>query len=175
MVVDEKIEEAKYFFDKIKKATERKDFIPNLSAFICSTRSIPDYLLEDYNVKYGLKISLDRPLNKEIFEQVANKRNNPNGIAFIKGYNNNFKKLKRDKIAKLLLTKRNIKVHRTDVPLQKNVSVSIIENVDKLSTISNATVKWMFEDYKEADVVEVCKEFLRLMKDFVKNVTTKFP
>jgi len=143
LVVDEKIEEAKYFFDKIKKATERKDFIPNLSAFICSTRSIPDYLLEDYNVKYGLKISLDRPLNKEIFEQVANKRNNPNAIAFIKGYNNNFKKLKRDKIAKLLLTKRNIKVHRTDVPLQKNVSVSIIENVDKL---------YHFKCYSQMDV-----------------------
>ena len=175
MVVDEKIEEAKYFLDKIKKATERKDFIPNLSAFICSTRSIPDYLLEDYNVKYGLKISLDRPLNKEIFEQVANKRNNPNAIAFIKGYNNNFKKLKRDKIAKLLLTKRNIRVHRTDLPLQKNVSASIIENVGKRSAISNTRVKWLFDDYKEADVIEVCKQYLRLMNDFVKNVTTKFP
>jgi uncharacterized protein YcbX len=30
MVVDEKIEEARYFLDKIKKATERKDFIENL-------------------------------------------------------------------------------------------------------------------------------------------------
>jgi hypothetical protein len=175
MVLDEKIEEAKYFLDKIKSAVQRKDFIPNLSAFLCSTRSIPDYLLEDYNVKYGLKVPLDKPLNKDIFEQVASRRNNPNAIAFIKGYNNNFKKLKRDKIGKLLLDKRNIKVHRTDVPLQKNVSVSIIENVDKHSTISNTTVKWFFDDYKEADVIEVCKEFLRLMNDFVKNVTTKFP
>jgi len=119
MVVDEKIEEAKYFLDKIKKATERKDFIPNLSAYLSATRSIPDYLLEDYNVKYGLKISLDKTLNKDIFEEVARRRNNPNAIAFIKSYNNNFKKLTRDKIAKLLLTKRNIRVHRTDLPLQK--------------------------------------------------------
>ena len=174
MVLDEKIE-ARYFLDKIKSAVQRKDFIPNLSAFLCSTRSIPDYLLEDYNVKYGLKVPLDKPLNKDIFEQVASRRNNPNAIAFIKGYNYNFKKLKRDKIAKLLLTKRNIRVHRTDLPLQKNVSASIIENVDKHSTISNTTVKWFFDDYKEADVIEVCKEFLRLMNDFVKNVTTKFP
>jgi hypothetical protein len=175
MVVDEKIEEARYFLDKIKKVTDRKDFIPNLSAYMSATTSIPDYLLEDYNVKYGLKVSLDRPLNKDIFEQVARKRNNPNAIAFIKGYNNNFKKLKRDKIAKLLLTKRNIRVYRTELPLQKNVSASIIDNVDKDSTISNCTVKWLFDDYKEADVIEVCKEFLRLMNDFVKNVTTKFP
>jgi hypothetical protein len=175
MVVDEKIEEAEYFLDKIKKATERKDFIPNLSAYLCATRSIPDYLLEDYNVKYGLKISLDKTLSKDVFEEVARKRNNPNAIAFIKGYNNNFKKLMRDRIAKLLLTKRNIRVHRTDLPIQKNVSVSIIENVDKRSTISNTTVKWLFDDYKEGDVIEVCKEFLRLMNDFVKNVTTEFP
>jgi hypothetical protein len=175
MVVDEKIEEAEYFLDKIKKATERKDFIPNLSAYLCATRSIPDYLLEDYNVKYGLKISLDKTLNKDVFEEVARKRNNPNAIAFIKGYNNNYKKLMRDRIAKLLLTKRNIRVQRTDLPIQKNVSVSIIENVDKQSTISNTTVKWLFDDYKEADVIEVCKEFLRLMNNFVKNVTTEFP
>jgi hypothetical protein len=88
MVVDEKIEEARYL-EKIKKATERKDFIPNLSAYVSATRSIPDYLLEDYKVKYGLKISLDKTLNKDIFEEVAAKRNNPNAVAFIKGYNNN--------------------------------------------------------------------------------------
>jgi hypothetical protein len=66
-------------------------------------------------------------------------------------------------------------VPRTDLPLQKNVSASIIENVDKHSTIPNTTVKWLFNDYEEADVIEVCKEFLRLMNDFVNNVTTKFP
>ena len=175
MVVDEKIEEAKYFLDKIKKAAERKDFIPNLSAYLSATRSIPDYLLQDYNVKYGLKMSLDKTLNKDIFEEVARRINNPNAIAFIKSYNNNFKKLTRDKIAKLLLTKRNIRVHRTDLPLQKNVSASIIENVGKRSAISNTRVKWLFDDYKEADVIEVCKQYLRLMNDFVKNVTTKFP
>jgi hypothetical protein len=175
MVVDEKIEEAKYFLDKIKKGPERKGFIPNLSAFLCLTRSIPDYLLEDYNLKYGLRISLDKPLNKDIFEQIARRRNNPNAIAFMKGYKSNFNKLNKDEIAKLLLTKRNIKVHRTDVTLQKSVSESIIENVDKQPTISNTTVKWLFDDYKEADVVESCEKFLQLMNNFVKNVTTKFP
>ncbi len=175
MAVDEKIIEAGYFLDKIKRASEKKDFNPNLSAFLCSTRSIPDYLLEDYNVKYGLKIPLDKPLNINIFEKVANQRNNPNALAFIKGYNDNFKKLKRDKISKLLLTKRNIKVHRTDVPLQKTVNVSIVENVDKQSTSSKTTFKWMFDDYMEADVVEVCEELLLLMKDIVKTLTSKFP
>jgi hypothetical protein len=69
---------------------------------------------------------------------------------------------------------RNIKAHRTDLPLQKNVSVSTIENVDKQSTISNTKVKWSFDDYN-ADVVESCEKFLQLMKEFVNKVTTEFP
>jgi hypothetical protein len=174
MAVKEKIDEAKYFLDKIKVATEKKDFIPNLSAYLCSTRSIPDYLLEDYNVKYGLEVSLYERLNKKIFEKVAMKRKNSNAMAFIKGYNTRFKKLKKDKIAKLLLTKRNVKVRRTNFPLNKNISVSITENIDKRTTISKTTVKWFFDDYKEADVIEVCKEFLRLMSEFVNDIASKY-
>ena len=174
MAVKEKIDEAKYFLDKIKMATERKDFIPNLSAYLCSTRSITDYLLEDYNVKYGLKVTLNERLNKKIFEKIAMKRKNSNAMAFIKGYNTRFKKLKRDKIAKLLLTKRNIKVHRANFPLNKSVNVSIIENVDKRTAISKTTTKWFFDDYKEADAIEVCKEFLRLMANFVNDITSKY-
>lgn len=174
MAVVEKIEEAEYFLDKIKKANGRKDFIPNLNAYLSATRSITDYLLEDYNIKYGLNIPLDERLDMDIFKIVAKARTNPNAIAFIKGYNNFFDKLKRDKITKLLLTKRNIGVHRTDLPLQKKVSVSIIENVDKRSTVSNTTVKWFFDDYPEEEVLEVWKEFLRLMKEFVNKVTSKY-
>jgi hypothetical protein len=97
MAVNEKIEEANYFLDKIKKATDREDFIPNLSAFLCSSKSIPEYLLEDYNIKYGLRISLDKRLDKSMFEEVARKRKNSNAIALVKGYNHNFNKLKKIK------------------------------------------------------------------------------
>jgi len=159
MAVKEKIDEAKYFLDKIKNATERKDFIPNLSAYLCSIRSILDYLLEDYNVKYGLKVTLDERLDKKIFEKVAMTRKNSNAMAFIKGYDTRLKKLKRDKIAALLLTKRNIKVHRTIFPLNKNCNVSIVENANNRTTISKSAAKWSFDDYKEADVIEVCRVF----------------
>ena len=73
------------------------------------------------------------------------------------------------------MMKRNIKVHRTNFPLNKNASVSIIENVDNRTTISKTTVKWYFDDYKEADVIEVCKEFLRLMSNFANDITSKYP
>jgi hypothetical protein len=115
--------------------------------------------------------------------------------------------VKKDEIGKLLLYKRNIKVHRTDIPIQANFSVSHGENVDshdsvamevgdeygnlkkksssrddkdnkpelKKQSTSNTKVKWFFEDYKGVDVVELCEEFLKLMKNFAENVTTKFP
>ena len=92
----------------------------------------------------------------------------------LKGYDTRLKKLKRDKIAALLLTKRNIKVHRTIFPLNKNCNVSIVENANNRTTISKSAAKWSFDDYKEADVIEVCKEFLRLMTNFVNDITSKY-
>jgi hypothetical protein len=76
MIVDQKIVEADYFLDKITNATTREDFIPNLSAFLSSARSIVDYLLEDYNVKFGLQISLNDKLYPSTFKEMAKKKNN---------------------------------------------------------------------------------------------------
>ena len=116
MVVDQKIEEAVYFLDKIKNAKRREDFIPNLSAFLASSRSIADYLLEDYNLTFGLQISLNDKPYPSTFEKIAKKKNNQIALKFIAYYNTEFKKLEVDALGGLLLNKRNIKVHRTDVP-----------------------------------------------------------
>jgi hypothetical protein len=208
MVVDQKIEEAEYFLDKIKSATRREDFIPNLSAFLSATRSIPDYLLEDYNLKFGLGISLNDKLYPSTFKGTARKKNNQNALKFIDQYSTEFGKLRQDKIGNLLIGKRDIKVHRTDVPLKANFSANLTESVhihdsvsievrDKygnLKMTSNSsnndhqlpeskesgnknttTVKYYFTDNKNTDLVDVCNQFLQLMKTFRKNLKTKFP
>jgi hypothetical protein len=129
MVVDQKVIEAEYFFDKIKNAVKREDLIPNLSAFLSSARSIADYLLEDYNLKFGLQISLNNKLYPRTFEEKARQKSNNIALTFISHYNKEFEKVKQDQIGGLLLNKRNIKVHRTDVPLQANFSVQLTETI----------------------------------------------
>ena len=74
MVVNQKIEEAEYFLDKIKNAKKREVFIPNLSAFLASSRSIADYLLEDYNLTFGLQISLNDKLYPNTFEKIGQEK-----------------------------------------------------------------------------------------------------
>jgi hypothetical protein len=71
MTAEDKILFAEYFLDKIKNARSRGDFLPNLSAFLSETCSIPEYLLEDANVKFGLGIPLDHSLKNEFSGKAA--------------------------------------------------------------------------------------------------------
>jgi hypothetical protein len=136
MVVDQKIEEAEYFLDKIKNATKREDFIPNLSAFLSATRSIADYLLEDYNLKFGWDISLDDKLYPSTFKEMAGEKNKQNALNFIGYYNTEFGKLRQNKIGKILIDKRDIKVHRTDLPLKAKIWATLIETVHIHDSVS---------------------------------------
>lgn len=86
-----------------------------LSAFLAATRSIPDYLLEDYNIKLGLNISLSDKLYPSIFEREAKHQNNSVALSFISDYNTEFSNLNGDPVANVMLNKRNIKVHRRKV------------------------------------------------------------
>ena len=83
MVAEQKIEESECFLDKITQALIRKDFIPNLSAFLSATRSIPDYLLEDYNTKLGLNIPLTEKLCIDTFSDEAINQGNQIAQRFI--------------------------------------------------------------------------------------------
>ena len=65
MSAEDKIIYAEYFLEKIKDAKKREDLLPNLSAFLSETCSIPEYLLEDANVKFRLGIPLEHRLLNE--------------------------------------------------------------------------------------------------------------
>jgi hypothetical protein len=136
MVVEQKIIESEYFLDKITEATTREDFIPNLSAFLCAARSIPDYLLEDYNSKLGLDIPLTEKLFVETFSKKADNQQNENAKNFITEYKEKLGVLKKDPIGKLLTEKRDISVHRSDVPVQGRFKREIRENVSISDSVS---------------------------------------
>ena len=77
MPVNYKIKEAKFFLQKIKENYEKSpDNQYFFSAFLSATFSIRDHLLEDYNLKYGLEISMNVILTLDRFENEAKKQKN---------------------------------------------------------------------------------------------------
>ena len=126
MVAEQKIEEAECFLDKITQALTRKDFIPNLSAFLSATRSIPDYLLEDYNTKLGLNI----PLTEKLYIDTAINQGNQIAQRFIIEYKTQLNNIYNNPLGKLLTTKRNISIHRTGVPIQGRIKRVIHETIN---------------------------------------------
>jgi hypothetical protein len=136
MVTKQKIEEAEYFLDKITKAMTRNDFIPNLSAFLSATRSIPDYLLEDYNTKLGLNISLTEKLHIETFLHESISQSNQIAQEFIKEYKTQLNNIYNDPIGKLLTIKRNISIHRTGILVQGSFKRGIHETINISDSVS---------------------------------------
>lgn len=136
MVAQQKVSEAEYFLNKITVAQDRYDFLPNLSAFMSATRSIPDYLLEDYNSTLGLGIPLTSKLYPKIFKAEAKKQNNPTAISFIAGYNCGLNNLYNDPIAGILFNKRNIVIHRKDVPVQAKFTRTVTDTIHVSDSVS---------------------------------------
>jgi hypothetical protein len=99
LIVDDKIKEAEYFLNKVKSSPFNDELYYLVSAFLSATRSIPDYLLEDYNIKFGLNIPLTDKLYPSIFRKKAKRQNNPAALSFLRDYNKEFSKLRRDPIA----------------------------------------------------------------------------
>ena len=213
MAVDQKITNAEYFLNKIRNITKREDVIPNISAFLSETTSIPDYLLEDYNLKYGLGI---KRMYKNTFIEQAIIQKNQGAIRFIIEYISKFNQLKKDPVVERLWHKRNVQVHSKNDALQANFSVNLSESVPvsdlvdievrdkdgnlktkfgllnkiksgvekkiksinelkKQSTTSSMTVIWLFTDYKDRDVLDLCETYLKLMKTFVSDLKHEFP
>jgi hypothetical protein len=71
LVVQEQIDDAEYFLSILRTKYERNEMRPNLTAFLALARSIPDYLLENYNKKFGVNIPLSKKLTINNFRKKA--------------------------------------------------------------------------------------------------------
>lgn len=202
MAVDDKIKEAEYFLQQINAKYPRDEMKFYLSAFLSSTKSIADYLLEDYNQKFGLNIPLDEKLTTDRFEKESQKQNNKNAQQFITFYMQELENIRKDMIGGLLLNKRNVNVHRstTDKPLHAHVTIQETVTITDSVTIAvydkdgnlkqiarseptpppkpsetKVEVKWFFSDHMNEEIPIVCEKFLKLMKEFVNKVHQNFP
>jgi hypothetical protein len=203
MTARNKLEEAEYFLTKMREIRpDQEEFSFNLSAFLSSARSVPDYLLEDYNVKYSLQIPLTDELYPRTFEEKAKQAGNQTAISFIKWWGQKKVTLMNDPIGSLLSDKRNIDIHRTHVKpdltkieiretITASVSIRIAkyDKEGKLIEISESpeeppkpkpeerevSAAWFFKEYDKEPVIPVCEKYLQMMKDFVSEAEQKFP
>lgn len=202
MTARDKLEEAEYFLTKMCEIRpDQKEFLFNLSSFLSAARSVPDYLLEYFNIKYSLQIPLAEKLYPDTFEKRAKQTGNLFALSFIQWWKQKMAVLANDPMWALLTNKRHIDVHRTHAKpdlAKLRVTETItstasirIEKYDKEGKLieifespkelvkpkpkeREASVVWFFREYDKEPVISACEKYLQMMKDFVKEAEQKF-
>lgn len=172
MTVQDKIHESEFFLDKIRQEyVKQLDVQHYFSAFLSSARSIGEHLLEEYNQKYSLGISVNDRLDAGTFRRIAQSASNASAIQFIQWFDNQINTIKRDQVG-VLWEKRNLNIHR-ETQRPNKIVVSINENVN--NNTSSSSVRWCFQDIPTMDVLSICERFLSLMRNLVAQAHTAFP
>jgi hypothetical protein len=127
MTVKTKIAEVERWFKKIEQSypKEQLELQDNVNAFLNAVNSIPDHLLEDYNVKFGLSIPLNTTSFRREFANRVNQSNDQALLEFYSWFDAKRKFIeKEDKICTILSQKRHLNVHRfTTAPTINSVQL----------------------------------------------------
>lgn len=197
-----KLREAEFFLVKMHDLQNvQEEFIYCLNAFLSAARSVPDYLLEDYNVKYSLQIPLSDKLHADTFERRAKKLGNQDAISFIRWWKDKVKALMENPIFSLLTNKRHIAVHRTQIrpdlvkiDMHEHITISAsikIETYNKDGKLvqtykspeqpppkpgkSEVHSDWFFSENEKEPIISVCKKYLDMMRKIVAEAELRFP
>jgi len=143
-----------------------------LSAFLTSMRSIPDYLLEDYNVKHSLGIHLTDKLYPETFLERVNRLKDTNerhrALNFLKWWKTKMKEMKEDPICSFLIKLRDISVHRQQIQ-PDTIKVTLFTSKDSEQSKPAIVHGWFFKGYEDEDVLKMCDKYFAIMKKFVEE------
>jgi len=176
MNADEKIKEAQFFLQKLKKYEFHmsvNDYY--LNAFISSADSIPEYLLEDYQKAYLFHISLkERDLKKQFLEKACKNavKGDLTALKFFQWYKERTKYIESsDQVGKVLSNHRNITIHRE--PTRPIIQLVTRDKSD--STSPSREPKIIILCLPNMSMVEACKKFLILMENLVSEAHSKFP
>jgi hypothetical protein len=203
MEAEKKLRGAIYHFQRMEKAylKNEENFIYELEAFLVKVRSVPDVLLEDFNEKLSLGISLEEELYPKTFEERARQLQNTQAISFIQWWKSKMEQIRSDKLGSILFGKRNISVHRKVVrPDLKKITlyetiratteyINIRKYDEKGNLIEDEKslgippapeepkppeVEWCFSEYPDENVLEVSRKILQTVKRFVEEAKSRF-
>lgn len=189
MTADDKIKEAEFFLTKVIENYNEFPFVEYyFHAFVTSTRSITDYLLEDYNVKYDLKIPDGEPDFRKKFREKAYSIGGEI-LKFDKWHDRQITRIKSDTLGSDLWDKRNFIIHRggekldnfsqrfahemgKDIP--KGMAIGIQSHDGEPIRFLPTTVIYT-KGLAWVDLKEACERFLSLMKEIVLESHRQFP
>lgn len=203
MEAEKKLRGAIYHFQRMGEAylkSEEEILVYELEAFLVKVRSIPDVLLEDFNEKFSLGISLEEELYPKTFEDRARELQNTQAIGFIQWWNSKMNQIRSDQLGSILFKKRNISVHRKVVrPDHKEITMydtirltdsitirkydekgDLIEELKSPETPpeprepKSAEINWFFSEYRNENVLEISKKLLQMVKEFVEEAKSRF-
>lgn len=202
MEAEKKLRGATYHLQRMKEMylKNEENFIYELEAFLVKTRSIPDVLLEDFNQKFSLGMSLEKELNHKTFKERAQQLQNAQAISFIKWWKDKMKQIRSDSLGSILFGKRNISVHRKvvkpdlkKVTLHDNIRLTdsvtvkkydekgkLIEEVKSPETSQKppepkpAEINWFFSEHPDENILEACKKLLEMIKGFIEEAKSRF-
>lgn len=193
MTAKGKIDEAEVFLEKIhspfkeepgtvviliKKA--EREWKAYLSAFLSAMRSVPDHLLEDYNVKHSLGIPLTKRLYPQTFEnkakQLKDAKSRVDALKFLKWWKMKMSKMYKDPTCSFLMNLRHISIHRRQVrPGIAKVTLFASKKGKKSKLARTSIVHgWFFIEYDNEDVITMCDKYFAAMKKFVAEAHSKY-
>jgi len=114
-----KIKESEYNLQKIIRMDQKlsNEYFFEINNFLSSAKSIFDHLLDDYALKYDLKIPLDTRNLRKTFHEKA--KDNPEAEKFIGWFEQQYSEIVNNPQYGFLLKKRDISYHRKNLKPDK--------------------------------------------------------
>jgi len=163
MAAKEKLSEAEYFLNMLKKTPWRDPvFAYNLSAFLSSWRSVLDVMLFDFAQLYALGFEREDHLDYEGFEIAAKALGRKQALEFLKWWKRECEKLARTPLYRA----RNIVVHKGTPPIAISIPLtgpspapsSIGEVIQKMRSrvaVGKGELRFAFSDDQFGSLVKL--------------------
>jgi len=114
LTLDEKIKEAEFFLDLIKKSQPDVSLVKYyFSAFLGALGSIHDYILAEASQEYELDLPLNETWYDWDFEKKAKEKKNANALLFLKWWRQITKNHNQSGAGKVIKNVRNMEMHKT--------------------------------------------------------------
>jgi hypothetical protein len=187
---------AEYGIAKMKEKTPQYEFY--IVGVLACLRGAMDYLLEEYNQKFGLGMGLDEVLTTRSFRERARDLGDREASEFIDAYEEEKKKLLSEKKVDLILGwqgLRDLYIHRTQVPKDVGIGVTVGISLSASVEVRDADgkvvarsppspppppsqppeVKYYLREWKDDDVDTLCEYSLAKVTEFVSLMRNSFP